>query len=95
LVIAAKVGMLTFFKSLQIANQQILGLIPLSQICKFLGYANPQITNAQFLYGKSANRKFICCSSPLTANLQPLHHRTPSFSKVQFDPCWLFRDKNK
>jgi hypothetical protein len=36
-----------FLKSPQIANPQILGLISLSQILKFLKYASPQIANEQ------------------------------------------------
>jgi hypothetical protein len=39
--------MQTFFLSPQIANPQILGLISLSQILKFLRYASPQIANEQ------------------------------------------------
>jgi hypothetical protein len=43
-VLQAEVGKQTLFKSLQIANPQILGPIPLSQIQK-LRWANPQIAN--------------------------------------------------
>jgi hypothetical protein len=47
-----------FFQILQIANPQILALIPLSQIRKFLSCARPQFFN-----GKSANYT-TCCSNP-------------------------------
>ncbi len=40
-------GKLTFVKSPQIANPKILGLIPLSQIRKFLWCASPEVVNPQ------------------------------------------------
>ncbi len=36
-------GKQTFFKIPQIENLQILGLIPLSEICKYRSFASPQI----------------------------------------------------
>jgi hypothetical protein len=41
------VGKQSFVKSPQIANWQIFGLIPLSQIRKFVTCASPQIANSQ------------------------------------------------
>jgi hypothetical protein len=46
-----------FFIGSQIANPQILGLIPQSQICKFLARASPKISNLQICNDYSANRK--------------------------------------
>ncbi len=47
-----------FFYSPQIANQQILGLFQLSQICKFLRCARSQIANPQILW---LIRKLLIC----------------------------------
>ncbi len=46
-VLYAKVGTQIIFVSPQNANPQILGLIPQSQIRKFLKCASPQIANPQ------------------------------------------------
>ncbi len=43
---------------LKFANPQILSLIPLSQIRKFLSIASPQIPNPQIFMKKSRIRKF-------------------------------------
>ncbi len=51
--IIAKSGHAIFFVSPQIANPQILGLIPQAQICTFLRCASPQIPNPKIC----ANRK--------------------------------------
>jgi hypothetical protein len=54
-----------FYKSLQIANLQILGPILLSQICKFLRCASPQIANPQisskFCTSLSTNSYTVFC----------------------------------
>ncbi len=44
-----------YFRSSQIANPQILELIPLLQIRKFLRYASPQIANPQIANPQIAN----------------------------------------
>jgi hypothetical protein len=47
-----------FFVCLQIANPQILGFIPQSQILKFLRRASPQFANPQIsLVSQPTNRK--------------------------------------
>jgi hypothetical protein len=46
-ILKAEMGKLTYVKSPQIANPQILGLIPLLQIRKFLRCTSPQIANPQ------------------------------------------------
>jgi hypothetical protein len=46
-VLYAKVGTQIIFVSPQIANPQILGLIPQLKIRKFLKCASPQIANPQ------------------------------------------------
>jgi hypothetical protein len=75
-----------FYKSPQIANPQILGLIPISQICKFLSCANPPKVNVQILMinppianpqilgliSLSQIRKFLSCANPQNENLQIL-----------------------
>jgi hypothetical protein len=69
------------FVSPQITNQQILGLIPQSHICKFLRYASPQILKFVMLdpqienqqnsmVSKSANRKSAKIYGPQIANPQ-------------------------
>jgi hypothetical protein len=76
----AEVGKQTFFKSPQIANLQILGLIPLSQISKILMCVSPQIANPQ-----------IFMINPQVANLQIsakqctiLSHTIPKSSFILF-----------
>ncbi len=53
-----KVSKQTFFSSPPMANPQIMGLIALSQLCKILRYASPQIANLQIFSYWSANREF-------------------------------------
>jgi hypothetical protein len=53
-----EVGKQTFFSRPQITNPQILGPMALSQLCKILRYASPQIANLQIFSYWSANRKF-------------------------------------
>jgi hypothetical protein len=48
--VLTKGGNANFFVGPQIANPQILGLIPQSQIRKFLRCASPQIANPQICY---------------------------------------------
>jgi hypothetical protein len=48
-----------FYKSLQIENLQILGLILLSQIRKFLRCASPQIANPRIFMINPQIRKFL------------------------------------
>ncbi len=59
--LCAEVGKQSIVKSPQIANLQILGLIPLSEILKFLTCAGRQIANPQFflLIRKSQFRRFL------------------------------------
>jgi hypothetical protein len=54
-----------FYKSLQIANLQILGLILLSQIRKFLRCASLQIANPQIFMINPQIRKFLQISALL------------------------------
>ncbi len=48
--VCAEVGKQTFFYSPQIANPKILGLIPVSEVLKFLTCAGPQIANPQIFW---------------------------------------------
>ncbi len=51
-------GKQIFFVSPQMANPQILGLTPQSQVPKFLKYASLQIANPQICNTYSANPKY-------------------------------------
>ncbi len=62
-------GQANFFKSLKIANQPVFGLIPLSQILKFLRYASPLIANPNLF--SSANCKSQICTKYCTTLSQP------------------------
>jgi hypothetical protein len=68
------------------ANPHILGLIPLSQICKSLRCFRRQVPNSTlfifWLSRKSPICKFLWCSSPLIANLQIFHHRSMSVTPL-------------
>ncbi len=71
-------GHANFVQSPQISNPQILGLIPLSQVRKFLGV---QVLKSQFC-------KFLWCSHLLIANLQIFHHRTSSMKFLFSNVCY-------
>jgi hypothetical protein len=71
------VGKQTFFTSPQIANLQVLGFIPQSQIYKFLGYASSQIANPQIciIILKIENPKFLQSIAQLRLKTVSLYHR--------------------
>jgi hypothetical protein len=71
-----------FYKSLQIANLQILGLILLSQIRKFLRCASPQIANPQiFMINPQISSKF-CTFLSKNSPSSRLFHRIFSYVQV-------------
>ncbi len=69
-VLYAKVGTQIIFFSPQIANPQILGLIPQLKIRKFLKCESPQIANPQIATVAKQNCGFAICGTYLrTAHL--------------------------
>jgi hypothetical protein len=63
--ISPKQRVVNFFKSPQVANPQILDLILLSQIRKFLNYACPHVANPQIFMNNQHINKFLQNSAQL------------------------------
>jgi hypothetical protein len=78
---------------LQIANPQILRIIPLLQIRKFLRSARPQIANPQFfmINPQITNLQFTNVCHSANGKSANFHHRTEMMNRSA--PFWPFHGK--
>jgi hypothetical protein len=92
-------GQANFFKSLKIANQPVFGLIPLSQILKFLRYASPQIENPHLFLLKHQSQIASCtkyCTTLSQPRRKSLHLRTcGSFKSTNHKKDWVRKSQTR